>query len=168
MECKSESIVVLTVLCRRYNGTYSSHGTHISFVSSSGSLVDSLPCGLNGARLVCTTCGRDDKWLESQGATPSLSRTDVPVIGWLKTALWVPTEPGLASVAVGVAHNGLGTPAVTITRVLVNVIANVSDVEHNQKEQAGGSLEAAAEAEARLWKSSFTLAADRMIYGQDD
>ena len=160
--------------CCRYNGTYSAHGTHISFLSSTGTLVDSLPCGMDGARLVCTTCGRDASWLATQGSTPSLSRADVPVIGWLKTAVWIPSKPGLATVAVGVAHNGLGTPAVTITRVLVDVVSNASHTDNensmsmetqgkgkgNGPTQVNKQLKEATEAEARLWHSSLSLSED--------
>jgi hypothetical protein len=97
------------------------------------------------------------------------------VIGWLKTAVWIPSKPGLATVAVGVAHNGLGTPAVTITRVLVNIVSNTSHADNEnsismEKEGKGNGptpenkqLKEATEAEARLWHSSLSLSEDIMF-----
>ena len=119
--------------------------------------------------MVCTSCGKDSNWVASQGSTPSLSRADTPVLGWLKTARWVPARPGLATVAIGVAHNGLGTPAVIITRVLVNVVNNISvpkeDADQADRKDIEDQIRIASEADAKLWGSSMSLASDQMIYG---
>jgi len=74
-------------------------GFHSVFMVSSGALAGGQDCGAGGAQMVCTTCGA----------------------GWLRTAHWTPTRTGRATLAVGAAEMGLGTPAVTIASITVLV-----------------------------------------------
>lgn len=74
-------------------------GFHTVFVTSTGALLNGEDCGARGAQMVCTTCGA----------------------GWLRRATWTPTSPGRATLAVGAAELGLGTPAVTIATLTVVV-----------------------------------------------
>lgn len=81
--------------------TLTSHQLVLSvFVVSSGNLEAGQPCGADGAQLSCTTCGST---------------------GHQKHASWTPTRAGPATVALGAARSGFGTPAVTIAAFPVQV-----------------------------------------------
>lgn len=91
--------VALTLL---HNAT-NAMGFHTVFVASSGTLRGGESCGADGAQMVCTTCGS----------------------GWLRRATWTPDRLGPATLAVGAAELGLGTPAVTIASLRVDVEPDV-------------------------------------------
>lgn len=62
--------------------------TRTAFVTSQGHLIGSESCGHAGSSLLTN--------------------------GWLNRASWIPTQTGVAQVAVGFAHGSFGTPAVTV------------------------------------------------------
>lgn len=84
-----------------HNAT-NAQGFQLSFAVSSGHLEGAEPCGGGGAQLLCTTCGEST--------------------GFLRTATWYPSRAGNATVAVGAAHMGLGTPAVTIATLELEIV----------------------------------------------
>lgn len=96
------TVYVGSPLTLTHNAT-NAMGFHTVFVSSAGTLRDGEDCGGRGAQMVCTTCGA----------------------GWLRRATWTPTSPGRATLAVGAAELGLGTPAVTIASLTVVVEPNL-------------------------------------------
>jgi hypothetical protein len=79
----------------------SGHGYQVVFVVSSGLLDGGEACGDGSAQLACSTCGEE---------------------GFLKRITWTPTTPGPATLAVGAARMIVGTPAVKLGRMLVDVI----------------------------------------------
>ena len=81
--------------------------THLVFISSSGTIAGGQPCGSNGASLHCTTCG------------------EAP--DWLNRVLWNATVPGIATLAVGAARGGYGTPAVRVAIRQLEVVAAAAD-----------------------------------------
>eukprot|EP00965_Chrysotila_dentata_P212157 6186865-Pleurochrysis_carterae.AAC.3 len=85
-----------------HNGTKGPLGFQTVFIVSSGTIDGGQACGSTGAQLSCTSCGA----------------------GWLRHARWTPTEAGEATVAVGAARAGFGTPAVTIASLRVLVEQN--------------------------------------------
>jgi hypothetical protein len=96
------TVFVGSPLTLTHNAT-NAMGFHTVFVTSAGTLRDGEDCGEGGAQMVCTTCGA----------------------GWLRRATWTPTRPGRATLAVGAAELGLGTPAVTIASLAVVVEPNI-------------------------------------------
>ena len=88
--------------------------THLVFISSSGAIAGGQPCGPNGASLHCTTCG------------------EAP--GWLNRVEWNATVPGIATLAVGAARGGYGTPAVRVAiRQLMVLAANAPPQSRTQR-----------------------------------
>ena len=81
--------------------------THLVFISSSGAIAGGQPCGPNGASLHCTTCGEEP--------------------GWLNRVVWNATVPGIATLAVGAARGGYGTPAVRVAIRQLMVVASDAD-----------------------------------------
>ena len=81
--------------------------THLVFISSSGAIAGGQPCGPNGASLHCTTCGEEP--------------------GWLNRVVWNATVPGIATLAVGAARGGYGTPAVRVAIRQLMVVASDGD-----------------------------------------
>ena len=81
--------------------------THLVFISSSGAIAGGQPCGPNGASLHCTTCGEEP--------------------GWLNRVVWNATVPGIATLAVGAARGGYGTPAVRVAIRQLMVVAYDAD-----------------------------------------
>ena len=92
-------VVAGTTYTLTHNASHA-HGFHLVFLTSSGELAGSQPCGEGSARLVCTTCLHDS---------------------WLKRARWTPTIAGPATIALGAAKLGMATPAVTIAGVSARV-----------------------------------------------
>ena len=81
--------------------------THLVFISSSGAIAGGQPCGPNGASLHCTTCGEEP--------------------GWLNRVVWNATAPGVATLAVGAARGGFGTPAVRVAIRRLTVVVSDGD-----------------------------------------
>jgi hypothetical protein len=87
---------------------------HLVFITSSGEMANGQPCGQAGARLHCTTCGENP--------------------GWLNRVIWTAGEPGSATLAVGAARGGYGTPAVRVAMRSVNVTARADGLREERGE----------------------------------
>ena len=77
-------------------------GTQIVFVVSAGQVDDGLRCGPGGAQLQCSSCGETH--------------------GYLESTTWRATTVGRATLAIGAARGGYGTPAVRVGRMNVTVV----------------------------------------------
>ena len=73
------------------------------FIASSGEISEGQACGPAGAHLHCSTCGERP--------------------GWLHRVVWTATRPGVATLAVGAARGGYGTPGVRVAIRSLNVTA---------------------------------------------
>ena len=79
-------------------------GTQIVFVVSAGHVDDGLRCGPGGAQLQCSSCGETH--------------------GYLESTTWLATTLGRATLAIGAARGGYGTPAVRVGRMNVRIHPN--------------------------------------------
>lgn len=134
-------ISIDTSLLLTHNGSKGPHGFQTVFVVSSGALDGGLPCGDSGAQLVCTSCGS----------------------GWLRHVRWTATRSGSATIAIGAARAGFGTPAVTIASRIVNVDPRRSSVAPApgplHKQHMVASVDVAGRTYAnRMWPISFLSA----------
>mmetsp|Transcript_6674 Transcript_6674/g.11562 ORF Transcript_6674/g.11562 Transcript_6674/m.11562 type:complete len:182 (-) Transcript_6674:94-639(-) len=100
-----ESVPVGTPLALVYSGLMGPD-TRTAFVSSQGTLHEGEPCGDEGGSLLTS--------------------------GWLRHAIWTPTQAGIAQVAVGFAHGNFGTPAVTVSIKTLRIVSSgVLEMNHS-------------------------------------